>query len=483
MPSKDPKQQQLRQHKRQWNAGYKALTQKLKAFKNGLNGKGDTKLNIAPSKIQDPLPAELSGLLGQIATEFQQLVGDAGTIVSEQGGYSRTRRKKAPAPKVIIPPGGAAPQDNAIEQLTQRLGQYSSEIEKLSSSRLSRGRQYLTSVFSRDPATKKRTSLLRQAADVFYSALDFENDVLTLNVKSISDAISRYETMRYNFLVIQRASEDLFEKPNEPNERPMQRSERSLPIPSEYDQMLQEQMAQRQESPVEKPQPDADALLAIIAADLQIADRYNVAPKFVRGIRNLIGHYSTMEPSRERDSLLAKIMERHNKFLVDVFTQAKERFGVDVRSMREFAKLENEARSGKQATLSNDIEKYARSPITRKLKRWLVNLAPFNKTAAIRLEIVRLIDSVKKELQELMNSLEKALDKAFIVKKIELITDAIDRMGKPMRILSIYYKEAYIAQERERAPHKGRRIEPHFDPVLAPILRRKVRQDFREGLF
>lgn len=484
MPSKDPKQQQLRQHKRNWNAGYRSISQKLKAFKNGINGKGDPKLNIAPSKIQDPLPSELVGLLSQLTSEFQQLVGDAGTIISEQGGYSNTRRKKAPKPKVIIPPGGAPP-DNAIEQLTQRLGEYQFEIEKLSSSRLSRGRQYLTSVFSRDPGTKKRTSLLRQAADVFYAALDFENDVLTLNIKSISDAISRYETMRYNFLVIQRSIEDFQRQEGQqqlehPQSAPRQNRQA---IPSEYDQMLREQMTRGEEQPEETPQPGADTLIAMISNDLRIADRYNIASKFVRGIRNLIGHYSTMNSSPEREKLLARIMERHNKLLVDVFTQAKERFGVDVRSMQEFADLENEARTGKNANTTYSIEKYARNPITRKLKRWLVNLAPFNKTAAIRLEVVRLVDSVKKELQELMDKLEKSLDKEFIVKKVELIADAIDRMGRPMKILSIYYKEAYIAQERERAPHKGRQIEPHFDPVLAPILRRKVRQDFREGLF
>src|SRR5260221_1689422 len=116
--AKDPIQLRLREHKRNWNSSYKEVSQKLKSFKNGLNGKGDPKNSIPVSDIKDPFPGEIGATLNQVATEFQKLVSDANSIIKEQANYSRSRKKKQP--KENKPnPATSPPKDKLVEQLSR----------------------------------------------------------------------------------------------------------------------------------------------------------------------------------------------------------------------------------------------------------------------------------------------------------------------------------------------------------------------------
>src|SRR6266404_1510853 len=92
--AKDQNQLRLREHKRNWNSSYKNVSQKLKAFKNGLNGKGDVKNSIPTSDIKDAFPPEVGSALSQLSSDFQKLVSDANSIMKEQDSYSKTRKKR-----------------------------------------------------------------------------------------------------------------------------------------------------------------------------------------------------------------------------------------------------------------------------------------------------------------------------------------------------------------------------------------------------
>ena len=118
---KDQIQQKLRDHKKQWNATYKNLSQKLKAFKNCLNGKGDTKFSLPPSDIKEPFPNQIGSTLDALVGDYQNLFNDAKSIIDEQSQYSRSRRKKQPkqAPKPIAPQ--IAPQEDKIVDTLSRL--------------------------------------------------------------------------------------------------------------------------------------------------------------------------------------------------------------------------------------------------------------------------------------------------------------------------------------------------------------------------
>lgn len=91
--SSDPAQQALRDKKKQWSAESKAFMTKLKALRNGLNGRGESKFSIEPSKIQDPLPQSVSSFLSSLTDSFKNLADSALKIIQEQQNYSNNRKK------------------------------------------------------------------------------------------------------------------------------------------------------------------------------------------------------------------------------------------------------------------------------------------------------------------------------------------------------------------------------------------------------
>ncbi len=108
MPSKDPLQQRLREHKKRWNTAAKEYIARVIAFKKGLNGRGDARRGLPISNIKDPFPPEIASFLSQLTSDFQQLAQEASDIIQEQAYYSEHRRKPQPKqpqqPEQIQPP-------------------------------------------------------------------------------------------------------------------------------------------------------------------------------------------------------------------------------------------------------------------------------------------------------------------------------------------------------------------------------------------
>lgn len=96
-PAKDPDQEQLRQHKDEWNDVASLLIAKLIAFKRGLNGVGDPVADIPESKITEPLPPELEIYLQSIVNDYQDLVMGGKSIIEEQKRYSENFSKRSSA--------------------------------------------------------------------------------------------------------------------------------------------------------------------------------------------------------------------------------------------------------------------------------------------------------------------------------------------------------------------------------------------------
>jgi len=91
--SSDPKQQALRDLKKQWQKEMRTFIAQNIALKRGISGVGDARAGIPPSKIKDPLPDEVPIYIDEMVTRFNNLVDIAKQIVSTQEEYSATRRK------------------------------------------------------------------------------------------------------------------------------------------------------------------------------------------------------------------------------------------------------------------------------------------------------------------------------------------------------------------------------------------------------
>lgn len=91
--STDPKQEHLRQRKQDFNKEMSELISQLIEFKKSINGKGSTKFNVAPTKIQDPLPSDIKSILSRIDSQADKLFQESGGIIDEQSAYSQGRKK------------------------------------------------------------------------------------------------------------------------------------------------------------------------------------------------------------------------------------------------------------------------------------------------------------------------------------------------------------------------------------------------------
>src|ERR1039457_6446768 len=201
--SNDPVQEKLRADKDQWNKQTSALISKIIEFKRGLNGKpsGD----IPASSIKDPLPSQIGGAISQLSSEFQELVSGAQQIISEQGNYSNTRKKKQPKK-----PNSPAPQKppvevgGGIEQALSKLNYSQYEMIK-EASMLGNFWQFFSSLFSKKEYNKQRVGMLRLAEYSLYNISEFENEILKLNINSVPNAIVKYQTIKYSFESLQKS--------------------------------------------------------------------------------------------------------------------------------------------------------------------------------------------------------------------------------------------------------------------------------------
>lgn len=94
-PSADPLQEKLRQSKANWNKDVSAFVNDLIHFKKMMNG-WPSKFFKERSRITDPIPADPATIIGSLAGDFQELAQRGNSIVQEQINYAKNRRKRQP---------------------------------------------------------------------------------------------------------------------------------------------------------------------------------------------------------------------------------------------------------------------------------------------------------------------------------------------------------------------------------------------------
>ena len=75
----------------------------------------------------------------------------------------------------------------------------------IASNPFSRAWQYLKSPFLFRSEGRHRIQLLRLCADMFYRVLDFENAVLTPDIKHMPKSINAFQNLRYAFDIAQKS--------------------------------------------------------------------------------------------------------------------------------------------------------------------------------------------------------------------------------------------------------------------------------------
>jgi hypothetical protein len=456
MPSKDPIQQKLRDHKRKWSNNASVLISKIIAFKRALNGRGDAKFNLKPSSIQNPLPNEIPSFLSQLTSDFEKIISDAGTIITEQNNYSKTRKKKLPAKPIQ--------KANPLEGIAS----INHSLEKYGSSRLSRFWQYVSGIFSRKEYNPQRLGLLSQAADLRLNLLDFENAILSIKVSSIPNAIEKYKDLDTDLQAFLNTYDNTVKtiaaKVMKPEEKPQE---------EKAQEKSQKQQAPEEPSKEEiKPQPKQD-IINKIKDDLHLIYNENLNQNEVMEVAKMVNEYEEEEDPHLKSMWEERIKENYKHLIKSIANEVQKTYGpTQIKNLQDIL---NHVKKNKTALeiFHSPILNTAHNAVSRYLKRDLVKTLRFNKTSPLRIEIANVIDEMKKYLNSIMNSLEKNLSIEELNELVGKLKDEFAKIHSPLHVLYSFYLKEYISTKHEKQPFE----KYLFEPALRRNIRRTVLKD------
>ena len=522
MPSNDPKQQALRTVKRRFNIGYKNFSQRLKGLKDGINGRA-SKVGIPASNIKDPLPGEVGTVLEQLASEFAQLVDSAHSIIDEQGMYSKTRRKKQPKHRQQEMPTAEAPEQEAGggEKLVEQLSRLGSADEDIliseASNRFTRLWQYIKSpITGRSEKERHRIQLLKLFADTFYRTLDFENAVLIPDLGHMPETVNTFQLLRYSFDSVKDSflvyrDKDVREKARIAEEHEKKRAEEAMQANEEAEEPeakpQEEQVAQKPEQNEEQAKREEANRESVLASLRKTEEELGLVFETfgwssVGNVLSIIAMFLKRASSnyqafmKQKTVVDKKISELagNEQYWKDLMKAAAKRYGkdkfanikkkADLMARLKQAVAENwpviDGSGGKRAAEGSDrIVKLSHNVLTRALRRQLIKLIPFNKTAVHRLDIVANLDKIKHELKEAMSSIEKGIDVKALKDRIKTIDELLNETTSLVRIINVLFEQKTFEERKKRKTRTGE----EYDPISDFLMRRKLRRDLHRGLY
>lgn len=510
--SKDPRQQQLRDQKQEWNHNYSYFSQRLKAFKDGLNGRGNSKAGLPPSSIKEPLPGEIGSFLNGLAGEFQSIVSGAESVIANQAQYSKTRRRRKPKePKQLsnAPPtqptaeqAPAAPAQDQIAETLSRLGEYEIATKKEASNKLSRFWQYLSAIFSRKEYNRQRVGLLSQSADLYYSLLDLENDVLSLSISNVPNTIAKYKKFKYNFDTFVgtfRGVEAMIERQAEKNGiKNPEKKEETQQITQEQPEVPAEEPSQPY-IPLQPPTIPDD--LKQIKQDMHDLFNASVGKDGVAELNRLFSSYEEEDDPHRKSMWADRLKEYHSSLTNMLANEVQKKYGpANIRSIRDVIDLviknrvhpnrpNYPSKENKAEYVSDYMIKTSHNKFTRYLKKKLVKALPFNKTAPVRLELVEVLGDMKTTIKSLMDNLEKDLSMEELKIYMETLIEDKDRLKRPLHVLNTFFmKDFFTKKENSKRKQKGRgkdKSEPFMkddEELMDYVLQRKLKRELGEDL-
>jgi hypothetical protein len=479
--SKDQNQQQLRDKKQHWNASYKDFSQRLKAFKDGLNGRGNTKLGLPPSNIKEPLPTEIGSFLNQLASEFQSIVGEAGNIITEQQQYARTRRRKNPktAPQAV-----QAPIQQQPTQETNPLAILGSQkLLFKEAGKLGRLWQYITSVFSSKKFNKQRVGLLRQAADLYYSLLDFENEILAFGINNIPNVVSTHKKVKYNLATFSGTFEGVVEMIAKSGEAKVVAKEK--PAEEHYYQEGEEDKPAEQNAEIEP------STFAQIEHDKHLLFNSNLAKDAIIELNKLMMEYKREPDPQTKSMWLDRVVDFHDQLVRSLIAEAKKKYGANtnIKSVQDIVNLiKKSTKSTMAETVSDYIIKTSHNKFTRYLKRKLVELAPGSRTATVRLETLDIVEEMKNLVKKMMDilqgvSIEGSTSLGELKTHLAAMEEDMLRIKKPLHILNVFFMKDFFSKNEKTKQNKGKKPDLTEDEAMMDyVLKRKLKRELSEDL-
>lgn len=461
---KDPALNKLIQEKSNWNRQVSALINDLIHFKKSMNG-WPSKFYKERSRITQPVPVDLAGILGKMTSEWQEIATQGNSLVQEQAEFAKThvkRKSDSALDKLdkMQEPGNAVPAQAkpAGTDLSQQIGRQlgaSSQLEIIKLATVFEGKYFLESEAS-NPFSRFITRL-------FNPKLGFGEGarIRRLRMEMLSNCVKSYKELKKLHKEIVKSSKSSIVNShnfmkiawnywNAVNRLlTTYKAIRPDAVVADTGGQLETDPELKKEKAMEEGrEPDVDQETApstptnetvIKIKDFREASGYlGTNPEVIKN-PSFLALNSLIEgilaaPKNKRMDLLQK--SNIEDVYATTLTSINQQLGTQANSFREAVQqYQKELNDGSQPTK------------TAQLGRWLGKArhqAIPTATSGQRLEVYRFISQIRKDLNEVMDLLEKGFDE-------KMLTEAIGRVNREMAQLRIMMRSLYYSVKPEEA--------------------------------
>ena len=456
---RDPALNKLVQEKATWNKQVSALINDLIHFKKSMNG-WPSKYYKERTRMTQPVPVDLSGILSQIAGEFQEIASRGNGILQEQADFSKAHLKRhtektlgrlektrgptetTPAPTTPAAPDLAAQLGKAVKASSQenvllKLGENLEAKYFLESQASNPFSRFITRLFTPKLGwgegariRRLRMELLDHCVKTYKELKALHKEIVKSSKQSIISS-HKMMTMIWNHWNIvnrlfnaYRAAKPgavteqggSFEHPEFSKEKGKEKSQIGLGTELATPQT-------RYEGPA-----------------LSLADQYS---KKIIDYKNFSPFIQAKGPAfKEFNSLVESILNTPEDYRINALLKS------NIPNLYNQAlvetNLELSTRGSSFEQIANEIEKRQTAKTAqRQIGKLRHQILP-GAASGSRLEIYNQIDSIKKDLNNVMNLLEKGFD-------VEQLASAIGDVNRQLSSLRVVMRSLYYSAKPEEA--------------------------------
>lgn len=432
-PSADPVQERLRADKAAWNKQVSSFINDLIHFKKTMNG-WPSKFFKERARITQPIPADPGTIIGSLAGDFQEIANRGNAIIQEQVDYSKNRRQKLP--KMSNTPGQGnggsitapteqpqTPEGSKLD-LTQQIGKQlaasPARLELVRVASVLEAKYFLESEAS-NPISRFFTRLKTPTINIGKGARERQLRMTMLKacVQTLKDLKKLQKEIVKSSKMSAKSSHNIMNALAKQwsavttSFRPYYEEKMGSKVSIDNTPQGEQEGGEEQEQEIEKenlPLYKMDLVKEIIS-DIK-SSRDNFGNQFPRGLSVLIDQINVIPKAKRTNFVLSSN-------LVKVYQQAiaelNLKLGTDGNSLKEianqFLKKQQPAASA-PAVIAHPPEE-DKLVTEAQLLKWLGKarhgLVPGG-TSGRRLEIYRKIGELRKDLDQIMNLIQKGLD-------------------------------------------------------------------------
>lgn len=465
-PSTDPLQEKLRQEKAVWNKEVSTFVNDLIHLKKMMNG-WPSKFYNEKSSIKEPIPADPVTIIDSLAGDYQKITQQGNKLVQQQLDYSKNRRKRQmkqmnlPLGNAPATPSTPSPAGTPAPDLSKQLALPS--VASIDYNLIAEASNPITRFFTRllTPTSgsseaarvrKYRMALLEASVKTFKALEKFQVEIVKSSDDSIVNSNKLLHSIWNDWTVVSRgfntyknnmpkevvdSGGDIKSKNREEEQarKELSSTDPSAKIEGDYDYD-----PEKDESKVLSTELNEKEVVALAKAAIAdcAAVRKNAKgsliindPNILNKIVNLNGLFQMAVNKVDKEKYAYEIVKEHRAILANL----NKVYSANATSLDQLLKLVIEKEKVANACA---MEKLAQDF----LKKWIGKTRHqyiSNKTSAYRLDMYKMAESMREDINHIMDSLEKGLD-------LDVLDQLISQVNKNMLALrgimrSLHYSE------------------------------------------